>query len=543
MLMRRQRGVLVALVALAIFAVSCGSSSDDAGDPGSPGSTSAAGGETVDGESCTADRVGGTLTMGMFTEAVGLDPIVQFGSGVAGGTETAAIFDRLMQWDPETGDFLPKLAESLEPNADFTVWTLKLRSESEFGNGDPVTADAVKFSIERTQSEANKTQSRSAAAIIQGVTVVDPLTAELTLAQSWPGFPSLLADEAGMIVNPAVVEALGPEQFSKLPVGAGAGAYEPTKFAPGEEIVLTAKQDWWGGPVCLEELRFVRIAGGQATYDAFNNGELQVALLREPRIIQEAKDDGVQMFEEIQNLGDVLYINNKDGRVTEDVRVRQAIAHAIDVEAVDERVNEGTGNPTSAMIGEGSLYFDEAVTGPEYDPAKAKALVDEVKAETGWDGTIEFVCDNSPTRKEQALAVEAQLNAAGFNTQTNSNLNLTDLITRTRVERTFDVACGGLSVNDASPWLRLVSKIGPANNAEPGYESPEMTALLDDLRQAESVDEIKSVLAEMQEVWNEDIPLQNLFTVIEAIIWQDEVKGLEFTSKTVVFFDKAFIDA
>jgi peptide/nickel transport system substrate-binding protein len=545
--MRKHRVALAALVAFVIIGVSCGSSSDDdaGGSTGSDGSgTSTPANGASDGEVCTADRVGGEVTMGMYTESKGLDPIVQFGSGVAGGTETAAIFDRLMTWNPVSGAFTPRLAKSLEPDATFTVWTLGLRPEAKFGNGDPVDAAAVKFSIERTMSDANKTQSKAAAATaIKSVEVVDPLTVKLTLSYEWPAFPGLLADETGMIVNPKVVQSMTPEAFNKMPAGAGAGAYEPVSFVPGEDIVLEAKDDWWGGPVCVQKLRFIWIQGGQGTYDAFNNDELNVALLREPRIIQEAKDDGVNMFESFQNLGDVLYLNNDAGHITADVRIRQAISRAIDVAAVDMRVNEGTGIPTSGMVGEGSLFYDPAVVGPTYDLAAAKALVEEVKSETGWDGSIDLLCDNIPTRVEQALAVEAMLNAAGFKTNTNSTLNVTDLIQVTRVDRTFDIACGGLSVNDAAPWLRLNPKIGAGNVGESRYESAEMNALVDELRLAETVDEQKAVLADMQVVWNRDVPLQNLFTVVEAIIWSDQVHALEFTAKTVVFFDKAFIEA
>lgn len=516
------------------------------GSDGSEGASSpdgvAGGDEGSDGDVCTADRVGGAVTMGMFSEAVGLDPIVQFGSGVAGGIETAAIYDRLMRWEPETGAFTPRLAESLEANADSTVWTLKLRPEAVFGNGDPVTADAVKFSIERTQSDANRTQSRGAAAVIDEVVVIDPLTAEFRLTEEWAGFPALLADEPGMVVNPAVVQSMSPEEFNANPLGAGAGAYEPARFAPGDEIVLRAKQDWWGGPVCIEELRFIWIPGARATYDAFQVGELEVALFKDPIIAAEADSAEVASFDTLQNLGDVLQLNNHAPRITSDVRIRQAIAHAVDPEAVNQRAFEGEAIATSALIGQGSLYYDPAIEGPEYNPDKARALVDEVKAETGWDGSIGFICDNTPSRREQALSVDAQLRAVGFQPETDSNLNQSDLITRTRVQGDYEIACYGFNVNDASPWLRMVSKFGPGGaTTEVGYETDEMNAVFDELRMAESVEEIKAVLADMQEIWNRDVPVHNLLTAIETIIWSDDVHGLELTSKAVVFFDKAYL--
>ncbi|HEY8526688.1 MAG TPA: ABC transporter substrate-binding protein [Acidimicrobiales bacterium] len=528
----RRRGALgvAALALLAAATMACGS--DD-------GAGGAAGG-TGDGEGgCTEERVGGSLTMGTFTEAKGLDPIVQFGSGVAGGIETAAIFDRLMEWDPETGEVRPRVAESLEPNDDFTEWTLTLRPDITFGNGDPLTAEAVKFSIERTQSEQNQTQSREAAAIIESVEVVDDLTARFTLTEAWPGFPALLADEPGMVVNPAVVESMSPEEFNRNPRGAGVGPYEPVRFQPGEEIVLEARDDYWGGPVCIQELRFVWIAGGEATLDAFERGELQMAFLRDPLVVQRALDSGVQHFQSLQNLSEVLWFNTEAPHPTEDVRIRRAIAAAIDVEALDQRINEGTGAPTSAVIGEDSLLYAGA-EGPAHDPEEAERLLDEVRDETGYDGSLTFLCDTN--REEQAVAVEAQLESVGFDVDLNSALQVSDLIQRTRVNRDFDIACGGASVNDASPWLRLAPKIGSGNQAEPAYESEDMDAALDDLRLAETLEEQQEALVEVQEIWNRDVPSMNLATVVETIVWDESVHGLTFTSKTVVFFDQAWIE-
>src|SRR5690606_28991690 len=106
---------------------------------------------------CTADRVGGTLNIGPWVETGSLDPVSIVG-GTSGGQETAALFDTLMRFDPNTGDNEPWVAESLTPDAQNVVWTLKLRPDVKFGNGDPLTADAVKASIERHKDPANRSR-------------------------------------------------------------------------------------------------------------------------------------------------------------------------------------------------------------------------------------------------------------------------------------------------------------------------------------------------------------------------------------------------
>src|SRR5690606_10378719 len=83
-------------------------------------------------------KQGGSITMGMFSETAGLDPVVTFGGGATGTTEVGAVYDTLMRYDTDTGEYVPHLAESLESNDDKTSWTLKLRPDVKFTDGTPL---------------------------------------------------------------------------------------------------------------------------------------------------------------------------------------------------------------------------------------------------------------------------------------------------------------------------------------------------------------------------------------------------------------------
>ena len=98
---------------------------------GGSGTTEATGTTVAQDDVCTADRVGGSVTFGQLAPVAGLDPTVAFGSGSQGSFELTALFDTLMRYDTTTGEYVPHLAQSLEPNADLTVWTLKLRPRPE----------------------------------------------------------------------------------------------------------------------------------------------------------------------------------------------------------------------------------------------------------------------------------------------------------------------------------------------------------------------------------------------------------------------------
>jgi peptide/nickel transport system substrate-binding protein len=184
---RRFRFVAFAVV-VALAAVACG---DDGGGDASTSSTTAGGtGATTVPATTVAPKVGGSVTMGVYIEPSGLDPVVAQGGGTGGNHEMGAIYDTLMRIDPATKTFVPQLAESLTSNADGSEFTLKLRPGVKFSDGTDYDADAVVFGIKR------HTQYGSALAglvsAIKEYTVVDKLTVKFTLTTPWPNFPYLL---------------------------------------------------------------------------------------------------------------------------------------------------------------------------------------------------------------------------------------------------------------------------------------------------------------------------------------------------------------
>lgn len=524
----------VAVVALTFVSAACG----DDGDTEAAETPST---ETVaepTEEHCTADHVGGTITMGVYSETAGLDPVVSTGSGATGGTELAAIYDTIMRWDPATGEYEPRLAESLEPNSDYSEWTLKLKPGLKFGNGDPFTTAAVAHSIERHKDPDLRSSSRVFAQYIDSVEIVDDLTMVFKLAAPWSEFPYVLADEPGMVPNPAVIEQLGPEQFSRAPVGAGVGPYEVERFTPGESIVLRAKSDYWGGPVCVEELRFVAWGSPAATFEALEAGQVNVAYIDDAQVLHRLRERGFAHHSEALG-GQGLQINQNEGAPTQHLEVRQAILHALDPEVIDQRVNDGVGLATSKLFGENSLYHTD-VEGPEVDTEKAAQLVADAKAAHGWDGKVRLTCTEA--QADQAISVKTLLDAVGFEVQIERVPTTGDLIQRVFIDRNFDMACWTVQLFDAAPWVKLdrMLRNGSPSNII-GYNNPEMEAALAELRVAPNLDAKKRVIGEIQQIWNETAPFAVIRSGEPSIAWRDEVRGLTFTQETIVYFDKAYI--
>jgi peptide/nickel transport system substrate-binding protein len=514
-----------------------------AGCGGDDGDSTSSGGD--DEAACPADSSSQSLTMGVFSETSGLDPTVSNGSGSTGGSELAAIYDTLMRWDSEEEEYVPQVAESLEHDDSFATWTMKLRSGVTFGNGDPLTAADVVTSVDRHRAEDSNSPVAGLASLVESAEASDDSTVVFTLAEPWSGFPFLLAGPMGMVTNQRVLDELGADPFNQLPVGAGVGPFEPERFAAGEEIVMKARADYWGGAPCIGELRFVAITGGDATYDALESGEIDVAFLREPLAIDRARQDGVDSHADLKSMGSVILVNSGvrgSTPPTTDVRVREALAAAIDPAAIDTRVNDGLGKPGSAIFGEGSRSYQD-LDGPAYDPDHAKELVEEVKAEGKWDGSIRLICDNSPSRVETGIAVQGQLEAAGFKVDLNSSATIGDLIDAVIIDANFELACWGLNTYEEEAWAPLsdyVSTDGGANRS--GYTDPDMDAALDELRIAGDQDARLAALADVQEAWNATVPHVVLGASEEVVAWRDGVSGLKFNRDTITMFDRVRIE-
>lgn len=581
--------LLVALalfVSLAMFAASCGSDDDDTstGDPSSSdvvtGDTEApsgdgdggadSGGEitttttepplVATGEGCTADRQGGSITMGMFSETAGLDPTVSSGSGVTGMIELMTIYDILIRYDKATGEYVPHLAESLESNDDFTVWTLKLRPNVTFSNGDPLDADAVIASMDRwanlDAAVGQRNQSTAFVSFISNMEATDDLTVVFTLDEPWGTFPYTLADEPGMIVNVNAIplheegEDAGKPNipaFNRNPVGGGAGPYEVVRFAPGEEIVVRARNDYWGGPVCIEEITFVRVPGAAATYDAWQTGELDVAYLREPKVNAEARengDDNAIIF--LQNTGGVLLMNNGvrgSETPTSDVRLREAIFLALDADVLNDRANEGTGLQTKSLLDGRSQFYDPDLF-PEFptDLDRARELVEEVKAEGNWDGTIRLNCHNAPSRIDWALAAEALLENVGFDVEVLNDGTIQDLIGAVIINADYDLGCWGFNLSDETPYIPVLQHTCTSRSNRTGYCDERMDAAVAQLRAANTNPDIQAALAEIWAIWQETIPSASVETIEEYVLFRDNIRGAIGTQTGGILFHDAYIE-
>lgn len=537
--------LLVALVvAGSLMATACG---DDGGGTSSPtGTTVTTGGAVASTTSaapevCTAERAGGGITMGMFGQIAGLDPLSGTNNGVNGGTERTALYDTLIRFDTSTGTYEPWVAQGLSANADATEWTLTLRPGIKFGSGNPLTADAVVASIKRHQSDANRTGSRFLALQVAEVTAKDPTTVAFKLTRPWAGFPALLSDSPGQIIDPTVLDKLGAQQFAVNPAGAGVGPYEIVRFAPGEAIEMQAKKDYWGGPVCVQKLKFVAIAGAVATYDGFKTSTLQMAFVREAPVVAQADKDGVIIHKALQSAGGGFALNNKAPSPLADVRVRKAMALALDPKVLNERVNQGAGKATTALIDPASRFATKNIVGITPSAAEAAKLVQEAKT-AGWNGKLTLTCNNSPAQTATATAAKTLLDAVGFDVTLDNAKPVAQVIAAVQAQRAYEAACWGFSIADENPWIALEKNFASTSSSNPtNYADSQFDAGLEALRTAKTTDQAKLALERLATRWNDTVPSIVTETITEAIVAKPNVKGMRASNYTTMDFSKSYL--
>lgn len=528
------RVATAALLGCALLA-SCASGGNDdntgsgGNGPSGAGTTVGFVGDQSDAGTPTSD---GVLRFAGFSPVMSLDPTVTFPTGSTGASELIAIYDVLVRWDYESNTYEPQLAQAITASDDLKTWTLTLRDNVTFSDGTPVNSAAVAWSIDRYVGKGGLSAQQFVESVEKTETP-DAKTVVFTLTEPYAQFWSMLALGPGIIVAPSSVDG---DKFTPI----GAGPFLVDKFSAPESLSLKPRQDYWGGAPKLSELRFVSILGDQPKVDALASGDIDVAYLRDPEVVTEVRDGGATGFQEMQSLGSIGSINASPGRPGADVRVRQAMAYAIDPAAIDDRVNNGTGIPGSEVFMPWSTWHGK-VAPIAVDQAKATALLNEAKAD-GYNGKLLFASPSDTASRAQALSVQSQLQAVGFEVEIVYSTDTTDHTRRMYVDKDYDISRNAFSVAEQDPYSRLFSNLASTSSSNAtGFKDPEVDALLQKVKIAPTDDERRDALDELQTALNETVPYLGWASQATLIAWDAKVHGAKPSLDTIVLFDKAWV--
>ena len=302
------------------------------------------------------------------------------------------------------------LAESWSESPDGRVYEFKLRRGLRFHNGDPVTADDVKFSFERYKGAG----ARELHGRVQQVELVDPLTVRFHLKEPWPDFMTFYgttASAAGLVVPRKYLTQVGDDGFSKHPIGAG--PYKFVSHKPGVEVVLEANPGYWRKVPHIKRLVMKSVPETTTRLAMLKNGEADIANALDGEDAENVRRDSRLTLVPSRHAS-IYWIEFADQwnpkSPWHDKRLRLAVNHALNRPAINEAACLGFCPPTGVIVPRVMDYALQ-VPPPPYDPGKAKQLLAEAGYPNGLDAG-EFV--PIPPFFAVAEATVNYLNAVGI---------------------------------------------------------------------------------------------------------------------------------
>lgn len=338
-------------------------------------------------------------------------------SGIATALPSTQIFASPLRYDTDWTP-QPYLAQSWEMAADGLSLTLNLVQNATFHDGIPITSEDVAFSI-MTIKENHPFQSMFAP--VEAVDTPDPHTAVIRLSRPHPALLLALSPALAPIIPKHIFgdgQDVKAHPANAMPVGSG--PFMVTEFTPGEAIILKKNPNFFiEGRPKLDEIIVRIVQDPSAMVIAMENGDAEMYpfLVGSQDIRRLEKVDGLTITNEgYAGIGPInwLAFNTASPKLS-DVRVRQAIAYAIDRDFITKALHRGVSSAQRSPIIESSPFFDASVEPFNVDLDKAKALLAEAGVTGGLDLTVDYIPGPAEQQKTIAEYLKSQLEKIGIN--------------------------------------------------------------------------------------------------------------------------------
>jgi peptide/nickel transport system substrate-binding protein len=430
------------------------------------------------------------------------------------------IYETLIARDSKTMDLSPGLAESWE-QVDDTTWRFALRKGVKFHNGEDWNAEAAAYSINRVINPDFASEQISYYATVTGAEVVDDYTIEVTTDGPDPTLPTRLY---WMKMVPPKYAAEDADTFAKKPVGTG--PYKFVEWMRDDHVTLEANTEYWGGAPSIKTVVIRPIAEEVTRLAALQAGEVDLVRGLIPEYAEQ-----VPRAVAIPGLEfPWLRLNALKGP-TADVKVRLAINHAIDKEALAESLYLGYAVPAEGqLLTPGHFGFNPAVAAYPYDTAKAKELLEEA----GYAGEeIELIGEAGRWLKDKELteAVAGQLRDAGINV----NIKIVEWsdwldLLFAGADRAPDIQFSSHdnSLLDAD---RTLSAIYHSEGSQAAYKNEEVDKLVDEARTETDVAKREGLYHQAIQIAYDEAPvaplvnLEDIYGLSERLQWEPRLDG------------------
>ena len=492
---------------------------------------------------------GGTFVFAGSADPVTLDPF--FASDGESFRPARQIFEGLVGTKPGTADPAPSLATDWQPSEDGLSYTFQLQEGVKFHDGTDFNGTAACWNFDRwynTPPGVGQTEDQAyywislfkgfaegelTDSVYESCTVDSETEITVKLTEPFAGFVAALSLPAFSMQSQAAIEKYGakgqddPSQSAyatEHPTGTGPFVFE--SWVKEDQLVLTRNADYWGEVALLDKVQIVPIAEPKARADALLAGEIDGFDLVGPADIPRLEEEGYQIAN--RPAFNILYLGfNQAVKPLDDIRVRQAIAHAIDKEAViNASMPEGT-EPALEFVPEIVAGYTTDVTEYAYDPEKAKDLLAEAGAE---DLELEFNYPTDVTRPympspgDTFNAIRSQLEDVGITVKPTADVWDPDYLDKISGSKDHGIHLLGWTgdYNDTDNFLGVF--FGRASS-EWGFDNPELFSALTEARGLPTVEEQIPVYEDINRQVMDFLPGIPLASPVPSLAFAPNVKG------------------
>jgi len=425
------------------------------------------------------------------------------------------ITERLIEFAPGATDLVPALATAWSSNEDGTVWDFELRQGVSFQDGTPFNAEAVKFNFDRWNDPNHPYSGRAEGKtyvpwgwvfggplgdgnLLEEVVVTGEYGVQFRLTQPAPFLPALLAANYFQIDSPTAVMAAGVAYGTPGVGSVGTGPFKFVEWTEGERVVLERNDDYWQGPAKVERVIFRGITEPTARLAELQAGTIDIAVLLSADDLATVENDpNLQVAIADAELTVGYIAMHQANSPFEDVRVRQAVAHAIDRDAIIDAFYGGLG--VTAQDHLPPVMFGHGEPWPyTYDPERARELLAEAGYPDGFQTEFWYMPVSRPyypAPQPTAETIATYLADVGIQAE----LMTEDWTTYLADYQTgkFPMYMLGWNADYADPDNFLLTFFGPSAVTDLGWDSPETRDLLQQARQVADPDTRASLYAQV----------------------------------------------
>lgn len=425
---------------------------------------------------------------------------------------TYMLYDRLVTYDGTDTEVKPQLAEKWDISDDGLTYTFYLNKEAKFHDGTPVTAEAVQYSFTRAIDIGKSAAGQFKKVISKdSFEIVDDHTIKITLEKPFAPFLKTLGTVFANIVNPKLAENHGDDlgESYLADKGMGSGPFVLESWDRGQKIVLKANENYWGEVPKLKTVNIMIVNEPSTARLMLEKGEvdlLDYSMLSPDVMKQMEGTEGIDIITQPGYQIDDIAIN-MGKKPLDNVKVRQALAHAVNYDSINNDILLGAGKRIGGIIPEGMFGFNPDVKQYDFDLDKAKALLEEAGLGDGFETEI-LISENNEVRKNIAVMMQSDFKKIGV------DLKIKTLAWPTFLETVtsggHQLALAAWTPDYADPDYNLwyfahsTSK-GPGFNLA-FYENSKVDQLLEEGRKTVDEGRREEIYQEIQTIMSEEVP-------------------------------------